>query len=332
MLRKDNMTIPERFLNKIVCGDCLTLMKELPDESVDCVITSPPYWGLRDYGVSGQVGLENTLEEYVGKLVSLFGEVKRVLKKEGTIWLNLGDSYAGSNCGSNDHREEGASLSKSDEKYKGQRPGLPEGLKPKDLVGIPWRVAFALQAEGWFLRQDIIWSKPNPMPESMTDRCTKSHEYVFLLAKSAKYFFDGEAIKEPFVSNNNTKSKGTRGKLRTTGARNGDRDFSGGFPYPENGRNKRSVWTINTKPFGGAHFATFPEELIKPMVLAGCPVGGIVLDPFMGAGTTSVVAKRLGRNFIGMELNPDYCKIAEERLKSVMPMNALKKWEKGKSL
>jgi len=191
------------------------------------------------------------------------------------------------------------------------------GTKPKDLVGIPWSLALALRSDGWYLRQDIIWSKANLMPESVTDRCTKSHEYIFLHAKSLKYFFDGEAIKEPYTSNNKPQSKRTRGQLKSAGARigNGDRDFVNGFPYSETGRNKRSVWTVTTKPFLEAHFATFPEDLISPMILAGCPENGIVLDPFMGAGTTALVSKNLLRNFIGIELNPEYIKIAEARIR-----------------
>lgn len=309
--------------NKIYQGDTLEVLKSWPDEFVECVITSPPYWGLRDYGTKGQLGLEKTPEEYVAKMVEVFRECKRVLKKEGTVWLNLGDSYANGHVGRND----GGIIDGKQKKIEGLENNIhrkiPKGLKHKDLVGIPWRVAFALQADGWYLRQDIIWYKPNPMPESVTDRCTKSHEYVFLLAKSQKYYFDAEAIKEPM-----------RGDAKAGMMRGSGHHEERGFPNgPQNhinryfnkseeeakivfkaGRNKRSVWTVTTKPFKEAHFATFPPDLIIPMVKAGCPKEGVVLDPFIGSGTTAVVAKSLGRNYLGIELNPAYIKMAERRL------------------
>jgi DNA modification methylase len=300
-------------LNKIYQGDALNTLVGFPDESVDCIITSPPYWGLRDYGVEGQLGLEKTPEEYVAKMVEVFREAKRVLKKEGTLWLNLGDSYWANRA------ENGQSYSDNEVQRKRSGGRGHSIIKPKDLVGIPWRVAFALQADGWYLRQDIIWHKPNPMPESVTDRCTKSHEYIFLMSKSLKYYFDNEAIKEPnqttinrpnyknIIGNKNANKYGAGTKsLR-------QREGDTGYLNP-NGRNKRSVWTVTTKPFKEAHFATFPEDLITPMVLAGCPKGGLVLDPFMGAGTTAVVARKLGRKYLGIELNVEYIKIAERRL------------------
>lgn len=293
-------------VNQIINGDVLQVLKDLPSESIDCCITSPPYWGLRDYGVNGQIGLEKTPEEYVAKMVEVFSQVKRCLKKEGTLWLNLGDSYAGGGRGCDTPKQQ------SNRGTNGMPESIiPKGLKAKDLVGSPWRVAFALQADGWYLRQDIIWHKPNPMPESVTDRCTKSHEYVFLMAKSQKYYFDNEAIKEPTVTQDTnirdretTKLNNVPGRSKMKGLTNNNYDL----------RNRRSVWTVTTKPFSEAHFATFPEDLIVPMVKAGCPKDGIVLDPFMGAGTTAVVARKLGRRWLGIELNPEYIKIANKRM------------------
>jgi len=466
--------------NVILVGDVLTKLKELPDESIDCVVTSPPYWGLRDYGCEGQIGLEKTPEEYVAKMVAVFREVKRVLKKEGTLWLNLGDSYASQG-------KEGGDIDKDSgmdiERGRG-RLNRHQVIKPKDLVGIPWRVAFALQQpyytgkikdekdriwlaamieaegcifihkrkagtpnystytrqdgttteydrkndtfgaglevantseaiikrcqaiagigsicsqtpeqndsrkqtiyrwnvrsnecrwilheiypyliakmqqarlaiscpssgenaekahesiinlhngqqptidfdapsslyeQGYFLRQDIIWAKKNCMPESVTDRCTKAHEYVFLLAKSQHYFFDNEAIKEPAIHNEDTRAG--YGRLHYSGKREGKSGTGQeNFVQIVDNRNRRSVWTITTKPFREAHFATFPEDLVEPMIKAGCPVGGVVLDCFIGSGTTAVVAKRLGRNYIGIELNPKYARMAEVSLASM---------------
>jgi len=293
--------VMDRWLNKILLGNAPDVLMELPDKSINCCVTSPPYWGLRDYGVEGQLGLERTPGEYVERMVTVFREVRRVLKNDGTLWLNLGDSYAGSGKGPSN------SLNKEYHHLEDKMGFIvPDGLKPKDLVGIPWRVAFALQADGWYLRSDIIWHKPNPMPESVTDRPTKSHEYIFLMSKNAKYYYDAEAVKE-----NATCAGQDRGKSRnisperTTIMDNKQYDT----------RNKRSVWTVATQPFSEAHFATFPPDLINPCILAGCPEGGIVLDPFMGAGTTAVVCANLGRNYIGIELNPEYVHIANERIK-----------------
>jgi DNA modification methylase len=307
-------------VNKIYNTDCLTGLKILPDNSIDCCVTSPPYFGLRDYGMMKQIGLEETPELYVEKMVEVFTEVKRVLKQEGTLWLNLGDSYA--STGKNRTVEQACAKS-----------GLNGGgdLKSKDLIGIPWMVAFALRSSGWYLRQDIIWAKPNPMPESVTDRCTKSHEYIFLMSKSRKYYYDAEAIKEEAILANwenrklqdgsehktfpTEKINGIRTKS-TFGSRGGEMNgLHSGKEWIYSGtRNKRSVWTATTRPFSEAHFATFPERLIIDCIKAGCPENGIVLDPFMGAGTTALVAKKLNRNYIGFELNPDYIKIAEKRL------------------
>jgi len=293
---------------KILEGDCIESLKTLDDESVNCCVTSPPYWGLRDYGESDQLGLEETPEEYVANMVKVFSEVKRVLTKDGTIWLNLGDSYAGNRSRTSSGR---AGMGKEREGIY-SRSG--DGLKSKDLVGIPWRVAFALQADGWYLRQDIIWHKPNPMPESVTDRCTKSHEYIFLLSKSSKYYYDHEAVKEKC-----SEATIERFKQDIQSQTGSDR-----VPFKNNGnikavgdgelRNKRSVWTVNTQPYSEAHFATYPTKLIRPCIKAGCPKGGVVLDPFGGSGTTAEVANELHRDAILCELNPEYCKLINKRL------------------
>ena len=297
-------------IDKIIQGDCLEVLKSLPDGIINTCVTSPPYFGLRDYGVDGQIGLEESPEEYTQKLVDVFHELKRVLKDDGTLWLNLGDSYAG-NCSRTSTGRAGMG---------NEREGIftrgGDGIKPKDLIGIPWRVAFALQADGWYLRQDIIWHKPNPMPESVTDRCTKSHEYIFLLSKSQTYYYDNEAIKEPSKWSGDQRAgygrlhyRGKREGLKGTGQEN--------FVSITEKRNKRDVWEVPVKPFSEAHFATFPEDLIKPCILAGCPESGLVYDPFMGAGTTAYVSKKLGRHFLGSELNPEYINICNERINSI---------------
>jgi DNA modification methylase len=305
-------------LNKIYQGDVLKILKTFPDESVHCCVTSPPYWGLRDYGVEGQLGLESTPEEYVSKMVEVFREVNRVLRKDGTLWLNLGDSYAGSGKGAWSNKEVQKEIYVPDkDSPQCKLKKVPQGLKPKDLVGIPWMVAFALRADGWYLRQDIIWHKPNCMPESVKDRCTKAHEYIFLLSKSKKYYYDNEAIKETAKNANKTISLGEKSfskrQAKGVGVEPSGNGKSDNYTVKEY-RNKRSVWTVTTKPFKGAHFAVFPEDLIEPCILAGCPEGGIVLDPFMGSGTTAVVALKHNRNYIGIELNPEYIKIAEKRI------------------
>jgi DNA modification methylase len=311
---------------KIIIGDCIDMMRTLPDESVNCCVTSPPYFGLRDYGHDGQIGLEPTPEAFVAKLVAAFREVRRVLREDGTLWLNLGDSYARS-AGPEESKlaslhTMGVGQRKAHEMgamRKGKnRP--PEGLKPKDLIGIPWRVAFALQADGWYLRQDIIWHKPNPMPESVTDRCTKSHEYMFLLTKSARYWYDAEAIKEESTGN----TKGAAASFKRSGSKRGEsicpnspmpthREDRDDVAYDGDTRNKRSVWTVATQPYSGAHFATFPPDLIRPCIRAGCPIGGTVLDPFGGSGTTGMVALEESRSAILCELNPAYAEIAKGR-------------------
>jgi DNA modification methylase len=344
-------------------GDVREKLAELPDESVHCVVTSPPYFGLRDYGVAGQIGLEPTPAEFVAVMVEVFRDVRRVLRKDGTLWLNLGDSYAAMNRGENARpRAETltgiqvgnphADIRTRKEVIDGQRDA---GIKPKDLLGIPWRVAFALQADGWYLRQDIIWSKPNPMPESVTDRCTKAHEYLFLLSKSARYHFDAEAISEPILQSSidrfsQPNLEQQEGSWRVPGKTNGPmkakrrkpqgwntspayhnadpryapREESEDYvaPVEKDRRNRRSVWTVATQPFDKAHFATFPPALIEPCIKAGCPKGGVVLDPFGGAGTTGLVADRLGRDAILIELNPEYAEMARNRIHSDGPMFA----------
>jgi DNA modification methylase len=374
----------------LVQGDARQI--PLADESIHCCVTSPPYWGLRDYGVSGQIGLEKTPEEYIRVMVDVFREVKRILRDDGTLWLNMGDSYCSSangnkNCDSStlttradgtrkrDVQETGR-IARDDSKGRGtsarcdgrgghvyygpknqpNRLSLP-GFKPKDLIGIPWMLAFALRADGWYLRSDIIWSKPNPMPESVTDRPTKAHEYIFLLSKCERYYYDAEAIKERVTGEAhargdgvNPKAKaiptgwdistgnGGHGKIHKQGRNKqgeGHRRYAGfnerwdqreasrnkqneSFSSAVSGlvekRNKRTVWEVNPQPFPEAHFATFPEELIKPCILAGCPAGGTVLDPFIGSGTTALVARNLQCNAVGLELNATYIEIAKRRL------------------
>jgi DNA modification methylase len=301
---------------EILTGDCRQTLKTLADNSVHCCVTSPPYFGLRDYGHDGQIGLEQTPEEFVSEMVSVFREIRRVLREDGTLWLNLGDSYYNYRPGKGQALvKQSVSNTKQDLPQACARRGNKlDGLKEKDLIGIPWRVAFALQADGWYLRQDIIWHKPNPMPESVQDRCTKAHEYIFLLTKSKNYFYDAEAIEE--------ESSGlTGGRFGSGGAEVGRlRQDSGRDRPPDDGkRNKRSVWTVNTSPYKGAHFATFPPDLIRPCILAGCPLGGTVLDPFGGSGTTGQVAMEEGRKAILCELNPEYVKLIDKRLGEVTP-------------
>lgn len=351
-------------INNIYQGNVIDVLKKFPDNFIDCCITSPPYFGLRDYGTAkweggdkkcdhfhfleghgeksllqtgsqgtqqyyykdickkcgavrkdDQIGLEKTPELYVQKLTTIFNEVKRILKKEGTLWLNLGDSYNGS--GQDSGKKEGGISQQIGNRLVGKTSptkGIKiKGIKPKDLIGIPWMVAFALRDNGWYLRQDIIWSKPNPMPEPVADRCTKSHEYIFLLSKSRSYYYDSESIKEKasqnrwggHISPDFNNSKGDYNGL------NHDRDMM------PNIRNKRDVWVVNTESYSEAHFATFPVKLIIPMIKAGCPKNGIVLDPFMGSGTVGFVARQYNRNYIGIELNYDYIKLAKKRIDSL---------------
>jgi len=288
-------------------GDVIEQLKKIGDESVRCVVTSPPYWGLRDYGNDGQLGLEETPEEYVENMVEVFQEVKRVLKDDGTVWLNLGDSYNGSGGAGGDYNKGG--LKEGQPKY-GRK--FTNNLKPKDLVGIPWRVAFALQSDGWYLRQDIIWHKPNPMPESVTDRCTKAHEYIFLLTKNSKYYYNAEAIQEPATQNR----WGGKNPINTNKSKDINNQFNGltreRDMMPEK-RNKRSVWTVNTKPYKEAHFAVFPPKIPELCIKAGSKEGDTVLDPFFGSGTTGWVAEQMDRKWIGIELNAQYVEIAKKR-------------------
>ena len=295
---------------RILLGDALECLRTLEPESVHACVTSPPYYNLRDYGVAGQIGAEATPEEFVEKLVEVFREVRRVLRPDGTLWVNIGDSYA-TRSGNQPPTNTRNSCGHTEKR-------TPPGYKYKDLIGVPWLLAFALRADGWYLRQDIIWNKSNCMPESVQDRCTKSHEYIFLLSKSERYYFDPQAIREPAGAKGNARS------FRGGGAYTGGRSFNnsaevareshGNVKNDTGTRNKRDVWTVSTTGFRGAHFAVFPEKLIEPCILAGCPEGGTVLDPFTGSGTTGVVAKRLGRNFVGCEIDPDYAKMAAGRI------------------
>ena len=300
-------------------GHCLEVLRTLPTESVQTCITSPPYFGLRDYGCDGQIGLESTPDAFVSSLVDVFAEVHRVLKSDGTLWLNLGDSYNGAS--SNRTGQNGYNDGRTNRDKRFSTGGI-DGLKSKDLIGIPWRVAFALQQYGWYLRQDIIWHKPNPMPESVTDRCTKAHEYIFLLSKSDRYFYDNEAIKEP-VSDTSLKRAEYGWNCDRPSTKNASMGGTGihtekmgtRFVNPS-GRNKRSVWTVCTKPYKGAHFAVYPTELIRPCILAGSRPGDTVLDPFNGSGTTGFVSMEERRKYIGIDINDEYLAIAEARIKS----------------
>ena len=259
----------------ILQGDSLHVLRRLPADSVQCIVTSPPYWGLRDYHIAGQIGLESSLTQYINRLVAVFNEAKRVLKDDGVFWLNIGDGYTSGNRGWR------APDKKNPARAMSTRPDTPEGLKPKDLLGVPWRLAFALQQDGWYLRCDVVWNKPNAMPESVKDRPTRAHEYVFMLTKAQRYFYDYKAAMEQ----------------------------NGGKP-----RNRRTVWDVNTQPFARAHFATFPPALIRPCILSSSRPGDHVLDPFLGSGTVGVVCEELQRNFIGIELHPEYILLAAQRL------------------
>jgi DNA modification methylase len=313
------------MMNKIEFGDCRETMRRWAKEGIKAqtCVTSPPYYGLRDYGRDGQIGLEETPEEYISAMVEVFRCVRDVLANDGTVWLNIGDSYCNSNGfarASPEYQREGRNNMPANDRKLDKLHAT--GLKTKDLIGIPWMLAFALRADGWYLRQDIIWHKPNPMPESVQDRCTKAHEYIFLLSKSQKYYFDHESIKEQMSEE--SKARLTRGVSefhknvdgapgQTPHSMNQPRKHGEITETPDL-RNKRSVWTITTKPYEGAHFAVFPADLIEPCILAGAPVGGIVLDPFMGSGTTAQVAQNLGRQYIGCELNEDYKPLQDKRL------------------
>lgn len=306
---------------RILIGDNRATLQTLETGSVQTCITSPPYWGLRDYGEDEQLGMEQTPADFVENLCKVFDEVWRVLADDGTLWLNLGDSYTSVHTGGQKSAKStvGANHDGAQEIRQNKSNPKSYGLKDKDLVGIPWRVAFALQERGWYLRQDIIWAKPNPMPESVTDRCTKSHEYMFLLTKQPKYFFDHEAIKEKAKTQPQARDKNAEGYQADY--TKGDRFSPGMRVFGADGmRNKRDVWTVNTSRFKGAHFATYPPELIEPCVLAGSREGDWVLDPFSGSGTTGVVALMHGRNYVGCELNPDYADISLNRIQDSVGM------------
>lgn len=314
-------------VGSIHTGDALRVLRTLPTESVHCCVTSPPYYGLRDYGVKGQIGLEPTPEAYIRRMVQVFREIRRVLRKDGTCWVNLGDSWWGGKGQSaqawSTENQDRTTMQKAQHQITGKGQTRPTDkkhhtLKPKDLIGIPWRVALALQADGWYLRQDIIWAKPNPMPESVTDRCTKAHEYVFLLTKSARYWYDADAIKQG-MQPSTLKDHRLLDENYTAPRR--DRDYPGnpqqgsGLLKPNGDKvNRRSVWTIATQPYTEAHFATFPLELPRLCIAAGCPERGIVIDPFFGSGTTGQAALELNRQYIAIELNPDYVTLAKKRL------------------
>ncbi len=315
----------------IITGNALSSLKNIADECVDCCVTSPPYYGLRDYGIQNQIGLEETVQEYIEKLILVFREVRRVLKDDGTLWLNIGDSYAGSGKGRNSDGSVPDSIYHCKEQnVKGRITGkltknVTSDYKPKDLMGVPWLLAFALQANGWYLRQDIIWNKTNCMPESVKDRCTRSHEYIFLLSKSRRYYFDYEAIKEPAITSDRSSPRGSKGTFTKNSGRRkqeelGKRTYTGfneryySKESPQM-RNKRDVWSVPTSGCKDAHFATYPEKLIEPCILAGSKEGGIVLDPFLGSGTTAIVAVKNDRKYIGIEINPQYVEMAQSRIK-----------------
>jgi site-specific DNA-methyltransferase (adenine-specific) len=318
------MIIHDAAVATTLVGDCLESLRTLPDRFVNTCVTSPPYFGLRDYGHDGQIGLEETPEQYIARLVDVFREVRRVLRDDGTLWVNIGDSYASTGghggIGANSQR-----AGRSNVDVQNARKGYAGGgeVKTKDLIGIPWMLAFALRADGWYLRQDIIWHKPNPMPESVRDRCTKAHEYIFLLSKSPSYHYDHEAVKEP-VTASTVKRMSSGAAPAMGGQKYGEDDSeqnrtkSGEAYRLTETRNRRSVWTVAPRPFNGAHFAVFPPELIEPCILSGCPRGGMVLDPFGGSGTTAGAALVHGRNALLLELNPEYAALVPERIESII--------------
>lgn len=315
-------------MSEIIIADALEGLKQVPSESVDCCVTSPPYYGLRDYGVNGQIGLERTPDEYIARLVEVFHDVRRTLKDDGTLWIVIGDAYAGSGKGAAAYPDNATKWKQGTNKgmvgAKATTTVTTPGIKPKDLIGIPWMLAFALRSDGWYLRSDIVWSKPNVMPESVQDRPTKSHEYIFMLAKSRKYYYDREAVFEPanYDGRKQTEFKGSAKYAdmvacgnKPSGRNATQRPFERWcFKNGDAVRNRRDVWTVTTKPYKAAHFATFPPDLIEPCILAGSRAGGIVLDPFIGSGTTAEVAQRLGRKCIGIEINPEYKQLIDKRI------------------
>ena len=304
-------------------GDALERLREMPDESVQCCVTSPPYWGLRDYGVDGQLGLEATPEEFVDAMVEVFSEVRRVLRGDGTLWLNIGDSYAGGGCGARDPQR-WPKQSRNDHMPRHAKRG--HGVKAKDLIGVPWMLAFGLREDGWYLRAENIWHKLTPMPESVTDRTTRAHEQVFLLAKAVRYFYDADAVRTPLaekVAPLAHKHRDAALELfeQDNWARDvPNREAKRGEDGEPLGANLRSVWPLASKAYPEAHFATFPPDLVEPCILAGTPGGALVLDPFAGAGTTGLVATRLARSFIGIELNPEYVELGRNRIRDDAPL------------
>ena len=301
---------------ELYCGDALEVLKTMPDNSINCCVTSPPYYNLRDYNEEKQIGLEKTVDEYIGKLVDVFHELHRVLTDDGTLWINIGDCYFGSGKGRKKDGTYGENVGK--QSY-GQRNSIlkktttGDDCKRKDLIGIPWLLAFTLRADGWYLRQDIIWEKPNAMPESVKDRCTNCYEHLFMLSKSPKYYYNNEIIKENCINGDPYSPRGSKGTQTPNKGRR-KKEFN---KDPLEKRNKRNVWKINTKPNNEAHFATFPEKLVEPCILAGCPDNGTVIDIFSGSGTTGVVSLINNRKYIGVDLNPQYCKLQNERLKPI---------------
>ena len=313
--------------SRIICADAVEGLRSLPDSSISMCVTSPPYYGLRDYGSDQQIGTEETPAVYIERLVAVFREVRRVLREDGTLWVNIADCYAGSGKGVSSRPVAEQNVNK--QTYLMEADGVPtkmphvwDGIKPKDMIGIPWMLAFALRADGWYLRSDIIWNKINCLPESVRDRPTKSYEHIFLLSRSPRYFFDADAIKEPITEESRKRYQRGRSEGSKYGAFSGDQCINGS-DYGERMRgqklrNKRDIWHISTNSYRmDGHFAMFPEKLVEPCILAGSQEGGIVLDPFFGSGTTGAVAKRLGRRFIGIDLNPDYCRMAQQRIDAV---------------
>jgi DNA modification methylase len=295
----------------LLCGDAVEVLRALPEKYARCCVTSPPYWGLRNYNAEGQIGLEESPEEYVERLVSVFREVRRVLADDGTLWVNLGDTFAANRSYQVASTKGGAKHGEAQDRSGGMR--VPRGMKAKDLIGIPWLVAFALRADGWYLRSEIVWDKPNAMPSSVTDRPTRSHEQIFLLTKSPRYYYDHEAVKEEAVCKHPSGNGFKRPQRVCVGGRGNEKQWE-----PTEKRNRRSVWSVNTKPYKEAHFAVFPPDLIEPCILAGSSEGDVVLDPFSGSGTTGEVALKHGRFYVGIDLNPDYNTLAEKRLRSAL--------------
>lgn len=314
----------KKRVSKIICGDAAEVLRTLPQGSVNMCVTSPPYYGLRDYGVTGQIGIEQSPQEYIVRLTEVFGEVMRVLADDGTLWLNIGDSYAGSGKGPMSIQVAGNGKNKNLYDMKSRIYDVPkrwDGIKPKDLIGIPWTLAFALREQGWYLRSDIIWHKKNCLPESTKDRPTKCHEHIFLLAKSPKYYFDYKAIQEPVKEVSKERYRRGRSANSKYVGQQGITEVRENFSdFDQEYRRKRDVWEVSTNTYKmNEHFAMFPEKLIEPCILAGSREGGVVLDPFFGSGTTGAVAKRLGREYIGIDINPRYIEKAEMRIAEVKP-------------